>query len=131
MHTLVEEGPAAIQDLIDWGARLGYSAADLLLLPSSREGWPNVLLESMACGTPVVVANVDGLAEIVAAPEAGHILAESNPQTLAAAIRALLAAPPDRSATRRYAEQFDWRSTTAGQIELFQEILRRSGSQAQ
>jgi teichuronic acid biosynthesis glycosyltransferase TuaC len=100
-----------------------YSAADLLLLPSSREGWPNVLLESMACGTPVVVSNIDGLAEIVAAPEAGHILAETTSETLAAAVRALLAAPPDRAATRRYAEQFDWRSTTAGQIELFRQIL--------
>ncbi len=102
-----------------------YSAADLLLLPSSREGWPNVLLESMACGTPVVVANIDGMADIVAAPAAGRIVADATPGGLAAAIRDLLAAPPDRADTRAYAEGFDWRSTTEGQVELFQEICAR------
>jgi glycosyltransferase involved in cell wall biosynthesis len=102
-----------------------YSAADLLLLPSEREGWPNVLLESMACGTPVVVSNIDGFEEIVAAPEAGRILPQTTPETLAAAVREMLAAPPDRAATRRYAEQFDWSSTTKGQIELFREIAER------
>ena len=102
-----------------------YSAADLLLLPSSREGWPNVLLESMACGTPVVVANIDGMADIVAAPAAGRIVADATPGGLAAAIRDLLAAPPDRADTRAYAEGFDWRSTTDGQVELFQEICAR------
>ena len=99
-----------------------YSAADLLVHPSSREGWPNVLLESMACGTPVVATNFDGPAEIVAAPEAGRIVAEATPTGLAEAIRELLAAPPTREATRRYAEGFDWQVTTAGQIELFREI---------
>jgi glycosyltransferase involved in cell wall biosynthesis len=76
----------------------------------------------MACGTPVVVSNIYGFSEIVAAPEAGRILAETTPATLASAIRDLLAAPPVRAATRRYAEQFDWQSTTQGQIDLFREI---------
>ena len=76
----------------------------------------------MACGTPVVVSDIDGIGDIVAAPEAGRILAEPNPTILAAAVRDLLAAPPARDATRLYAEQFDWKSTTQGQIGLFREI---------
>jgi glycosyltransferase involved in cell wall biosynthesis len=105
-----------------------YSAADLLLLVSTHEGWPNVLLESMACGTPVVVSPMDGIADIVGAADAGRILADIDPSGLATAIRELLAAPPSRAATRLYAEQFDWQSTTDGQIALFREILeRRSG----
>ena len=102
-----------------------YSAADLLLLVSTHEGWPNVLLESMACGTPVVVSPMDGIADIVGTAEAGRILADDTPSGLAAAIRELLAAPPSRAATRLYAEQFDWQSTTDGQIALFHEILER------
>ena len=102
-----------------------YSAADLLLLPSMREGWPNVLLESMSCGTPVVVSDFPGVDDIVAAPEAGRILDESTPSCLAETVRELLAAPPARTATRRYAEQFDWQSTTEGQITLFHEIVKR------
>jgi len=102
-----------------------YSAADLLLLVSTSEGWPNVLLESMACGTPVIAANIDGIADIVASREAGSILPDATPRGIAEAIRDLLAAPPSREATRRYAEQFDWRSTTEGQIALFHDILDR------
>jgi glycosyltransferase involved in cell wall biosynthesis len=102
-----------------------YSAADLLLLVSTHEGWPNVLLESMACGTPVVVSPMDGIADIVGASEAGRILADDTPSGLASVIRELLLSPPSRAATRLYAEQFDWQSTTEGQIALFHEILER------
>jgi glycosyltransferase involved in cell wall biosynthesis len=102
-----------------------YAAADLLLLVSSHEGWPNVLLESMACGTPVVVSDIGGITDIVAAREAGRILADATPSRLAAAVRELLAAPPSRAATRIYAEQFDWQSTTEGQIALFHQICER------
>ncbi len=51
-----------------------YSASDVLVLASSHEGWANVLLEAMACGTPVVATNVGGSREIVDAPEAGMIV---------------------------------------------------------
>jgi glycosyltransferase involved in cell wall biosynthesis len=100
-----------------------YCAADALVLASSREGWANVLLESMACGTPVVASNVWGTPEVVAAPEAGVLMAERTPQALAQAVQALFASYPDHAATRRYAERFSWDDTTRGQLELFQRIL--------
>jgi glycosyltransferase involved in cell wall biosynthesis len=100
-----------------------YGAADALVLASSREGWANVLLESMACGTPVVASNVGGTPEVVAAPEAGVMMAERTPEALADAVRRLMAGYPDRGGTRRYAEGFSWADTTAGQLELFGRIL--------
>lgn len=102
-----------------------FSAADASVLASEREGWPNVLLESMACGTPVVAADVGGVREIVAAAEAGIVLPERTPAALAAALAALLDSPPDRAATRRYAETFGWAATTEGQLALFRRILGR------
>ena len=101
-----------------------YCGADVLVLASSREGWANVLLEAMACGTPVVATNVWGTPEVLAAPEAGVLVERRTPEAIADAVRTLLAAPPDRSATRRYAEGFSWDSTTAGQLALFERILR-------
>jgi teichuronic acid biosynthesis glycosyltransferase TuaC len=100
-----------------------YSAADALVLASSREGWPNVLLESMACGTPVIASNVWGAPEVVTAPEAGLLLRARSASAIADATRALLAAPPPRAATRAYAERFGWQETTEGQFALFARIL--------
>jgi teichuronic acid biosynthesis glycosyltransferase TuaC len=105
-----------------------YSAADVLLLVSTHEGWPNVLLESMACGTPAIVSDIDGITDIVAAPEAGRIVQEPTADRLAMATRDFLAALPSRAATRAYAERFDWRSTTEGQITLFREICTQRPS---
>jgi glycosyltransferase involved in cell wall biosynthesis len=107
-----------------------YSAADVMVLASSREGWPNVLLEAMACGTPVVASNVWGIPEVVAAPEAGSLLEERTPDAIARTVRALFARMPSRAAVRAYAERFSWDDTTRGQFDLFDEILRRAHAAA-
>ena len=102
-----------------------YTAADALVLASSREGWANVLLESMACGTPVIASNIPGNSEVVQTAAAGRIADENTPEALANATRDLFATTPDRAATRAYAEPFSWDATTQGQLRIFHEITRK------
>jgi len=103
-----------------------YGSADALVLASSREGWANVLLESMACGTPVIASNVCGTPEVVTAPEAGVLMSERTPQGVIEAVRRLRAEYPSSEATRRYAERHGWDDTTQGQLDLFRKVTGRS-----
>lgn len=100
-----------------------YSAADALVLASSREGWANVLLEAMACGTPVVASNVWGTGEIVACRAAGVLMEERSVNGIVAGVKRLFDDPPHREETRTYAERFSWDEPTMGQLAMFQEIL--------
>lgn len=101
-----------------------YGAADALILASSREGIPNVLLEAMACGTPVVATRVGGIPEVITAPEAGVLVGERTPESLAAAIRELFQYYPDRQGTRLFVEKYSWKQTTEDHLALFEDLLR-------
>lgn len=100
-----------------------YTAADALVLASSREGWANVLLESMACGTPVVASGIPGNPEVVGEPAAGVIMPSNTPAGVVAGVQALEAARRPRAETRAYAERFSWDDTTAGQLTVFRRVL--------
>lgn len=112
-------------DLYMW-----YSAADLVVLASSREGWANVLLESMACGTPVIATNIWGTPEVVATPDVGRLVDQRNAEAIAGALLGALAWPFDRPTIRRYAEGFSWRQTTNDQVAVFERIAQQSAKRA-
>ena len=102
-----------------------YGATDLLVLGSSREGWANVLLEAMACGTPVVATDVWGTPEVVK-PESGGLLTKRTAVDIRNTVHTLLTTPPSRQQTRKYAENFSWDATSEGLHSLFTGILEKS-----
>ncbi|ALT79735.1 glycosyltransferase family 4 protein [Paucibacter sp. KCTC 42545] len=107
-----------------------YSAADIFILASSREGWANVLLESMACGTPVVATDIWGTPEVVSDPVAGRLVKERTGLAFAGELEQLLAAMPDRNQVRRFAEGFSWAATTQAQLDLFSKLSKPMQSEA-
>ena len=109
------------EDLAPW-----YSAADVTMLSSHNEGWANVLLESMACGTPVLATDVGGSAEVVAHPHAGRLLPRRDPALAAGLLDQLVTEPPQPEDVRRYAEQFSWAETSSRQLALFRSVTARS-----
>jgi glycosyltransferase involved in cell wall biosynthesis len=105
-----------------------YSAVDVLVLASSREGWANVLLESMACGTPVVATSIWGTPEVVQTAAAGVLVEEHSGKALADGVTQLLDAYPEREDTRRYAESFSWSETVEALDALMHSVTQQGQS---
>lgn len=90
--------------LADW-----LAAADVMCLPSASEGLANAWVEALACGTPIVITNVGGAAELLDRADAGRLV-EADAGAIAKAISAILAVPPEREAVRKVAERFTWQA---------------------
>lgn len=106
-----------------------YSAADVSCLASSREGWPNVVLESLACGTPVVATRVWGTPEILTSPELG-VLVEQSDESLAAGLESALNRTWDAERMVRLARSREWPVVAREVDSYFREILARTQSGA-
>jgi teichuronic acid biosynthesis glycosyltransferase TuaC len=110
------QGPVANERLRPW-----YQAASLFVLASSREGWPNVLNEALACGTPVVATKVGVVPEIVRHGDNG-LLMERSVEAIADALEAGLARDWDRRALAAAAARTSWGDVAARLVELFTSV---------
>ncbi len=104
-------------DIATW-----LGAADVMCLPSASEGLANAWVEALACGTPIVIADVGGARELIDRPEAGRLVPR-NAIAIAEAINALLAAPPSQTEVRKTAERFTWGRNTQTLYEHFSALI--------
>lgn len=114
--------PGAVlnRDLPAW-----YSAADLFVLASSREGWPNVLCEAQAIGLPVVATRVWGVPEIVDDPSLGILVEERTVESLKAALEQALRTPWDRSHIEARGRQRTWDRVSEQLLPVVERALVR------
>jgi glycosyltransferase involved in cell wall biosynthesis len=105
-----------------------YNAADCLVLPSRREGFPTVVGEAMACGTPVLASRVGGVPELVLEGRTGWLVGPEDDAALAERLARVLARPDEarsmRAAARETAESRVSRVVVAPQLrDAFAAVL--------
>jgi glycosyltransferase involved in cell wall biosynthesis len=110
-------GAVAHEELHLW-----YSAADVFCLASEREGWPNVILESLACGTPVVATKVGGIPEIVQSMDVG-ILTTRDEQEIARALWISLNKTWHSGQIVNYVKRYSWEHTASAVRDVFDSII--------
>lgn len=99
-----------------------YSAADASILASSREGWANVLLESLACGTPVVASDISMNREVLEGCDAARLVPRT-PSGIAKGISEILAARIEPDTALSFARRHTWERTADSVYQIFDQVL--------
>jgi teichuronic acid biosynthesis glycosyltransferase TuaC len=106
------------------------SAADLFCLASSREGCPNVVLEALACGTPVVATDVGAVAELIPSREYGLVVPPDDNRQLEDAIQSALLTKWNRESVAQWGSSRSWGHVAAEVLACFHEVDSREDSSA-
>ena len=115
-----------LADRAELAARI--AEADVVIAPGPAETFGLTVLESLACGTPVVTADTGGAGELLASG-AGLAVASTGAD-MARAVAGILAWPEAerRAAARRRAEQFPWSATIASMLDVHATLAARERS---
>lgn len=108
-----------------------YSAADVYVTANLADNFPNVVLECLACGTPVTAFRTGGIPEMVSHLENGYLAGQGDARDLAAGIVALLSAPKrwqrlSENAVQTVSRHFSLERMVRGYIELYRERWGRA-----
>ena len=99
-----------------------YSQASVLVLASEREGLPNVVLEALACGTPVVASGVGGVPEIIEDDKIGRMVEVGDIDGIVRSVKELKREAGDSEYIHQYAKQFSWDNTTRKMTSLIKQL---------
>lgn len=106
---------------------LAYSAADLFVVPSREDNLPNTVLESLACGTPVVGYSIGGIPDMVIDGKNGFLGPELSPEALALTIQKALDFTFNRAWIREDAlRRFDQSVQAQRYIKLYKSINQKN-----
>ena len=106
-------------DLCVW-----YNAADIFCLPSLWEGCPNVIIEALACGTPVVASCVGGIPDLVPSSDYGFLVPPGEEDTLAKAIERALEKEWNRRHISAFGSNNSWTDVADKVIQVFEGVLK-------
>lgn len=101
-----------------------YNSADIYCLPSLWEGCPNVIIESLACGTPVVSTKVGGIPDLVPDEIYGVLVPEADSHSLAVALDYALEKKWDRKKIEQYGSRNTWDHVADKVVSVFDKVLR-------
>ncbi len=99
------------------------AAAEVVVLPSEREGLANVWIEALACGAPLVIPDIGGAREVVCSAASGRIAARDS-AAIAAAVRQLLDNRADQATVAAGAARFSWDTNAAELVAFWNRIAR-------
>lgn len=101
------------------------SACDVFCLASSREGWPNVVQEALACGAPVVATRVGAVSDLVSSEEFGLVVAPDDDEALLAALDRALRNRFDRERIARQGGSRSWAQVAAETFQVLCSAVRQ------
>jgi len=112
-----------------------YSASDVIVVPSVRDEWgnidglPNVLMEALASGRPIIASQVAGIPQVIHHEENGLLVEEKNPQQLAEAITRILKSEKlsqqlSQKAREKCCLSFDWKLIAKRFIQGYNKALK-------
>lgn len=111
-------GKVPHEDLNDW-----YNAADLFCLPSLWEGCPNVVIESLASGTPVVATSVGGVPDLIPDFAYGILSPPGDPAALAEKLKEAFRRQWDRQRISTFGRSRSWDNVASQVLNIYESLL--------
>jgi glycosyltransferase involved in cell wall biosynthesis len=125
----VSEGVKFVGYVDNAGLAPYYRSADVFVLPSDFDNSPNVVLEAMSTGLPVVATDVGGVAQYVEAGRGGTLVPRGDVPALATAAVGWLQSADARTAARGHNRQaveqkYSWRASAQALLAVYERVIR-------